>query len=518
MTILIQQTEPESQDDQPSQFLPRELADVSWWSDTAVRAAGIDIVDVPLVTVGGGMGSFVTVDYLRIAGVPAEHIRVLSNIAKPWQTYEHLTRVSQIPRPERIRSDSASRPDNIWGFPSYAVVESIRGKTLRPLLQVAVEPVFDDYYTPRLGQVLDGIEREASRIGYWKLLVQGQVEVIRRRHNGGYFSLLRLPIAEGGGLVAYRSKYVHLAVGYPGLKFLPELQEFRTKYDQYVHVVNAYEDHEHVYSAAKSRPVTILIRGSGIVASRVLQRLMDDRKHAHLQTEIVHLFRTFIDGSHGPHPWSRRTGADGWAYQGFNYPKSVWGGQLKAKMRRLEGPDRARAYMEMGGTTTASRRGWRRQQAEGRREGWYKLLTGTVEAMRLSADGKVVSCVTTDEGMTEVAADFVIDCTGLNADITESALLSDLLKHSGASRNIPTGRLEVARDFQVVGTASGDGRLYASGAMTLGGYFPGVDTFLGLQISAQEIVDSLASQDFCHWIGPCRSFAQWVKWLLGKPI
>jgi uncharacterized NAD(P)/FAD-binding protein YdhS len=126
--------------------------------------------------------------------------------------------------------------------------------------------------------------------------------------------------------------------------------------------------------------------------------------------------------------------------------------------------------------------------------------------------------VNTAEGMTEVAADFVIDCTGLNADITESGLLSDLLKHSNASRNVPTGRLEVGRDFEVTGTASGDGRLYASGAMTLGGYFPGVDTFLGLQISAQEIVDSLADQGFCHWIGPCRSFAEWVKWLFGKPI
>ena len=29
--------------------------------------------------------------------------------------------------------------------------------------------------------------------------------------------------------------------------------------------------------------------------------------------------------------------------------------------------------------------------------------------------------------------------------------------------------------------------MYASGSTTLGGYFPGVDTFLGLQIAAQEI-------------------------------
>jgi hypothetical protein len=32
------------------------------------------------------MGAFVTVDYLRIAGVPADQIRVLTNIGFRWQT------------------------------------------------------------------------------------------------------------------------------------------------------------------------------------------------------------------------------------------------------------------------------------------------------------------------------------------------------------------------------------------------------------------------------------------------
>ncbi len=35
-----------------------------------LASAGIPIIDVPFVTVGGGMGSFVMVDYLKIAGVP----------------------------------------------------------------------------------------------------------------------------------------------------------------------------------------------------------------------------------------------------------------------------------------------------------------------------------------------------------------------------------------------------------------------------------------------------------------
>ena len=90
--------------------------------------AGIPVRDVDFVTVGGGVGSFVTVDYLRICGVPPERIRVLTQLDYPWQTYEYLTRVSQIPSGERLRSDSASRPDCIWGFPSYAFSEAFRAR------------------------------------------------------------------------------------------------------------------------------------------------------------------------------------------------------------------------------------------------------------------------------------------------------------------------------------------------------------------------------------------------------
>ena len=66
------------------------------------------------------------------------------------------------------------------------------------------------------------------------------------------------------------------------------------------------------------------------------------------------------------------------------------------------------------------------------------------------------------------------------------------------------------------GTRSEPGRLYASGTATLGGYFPGVDTFLGLQIAAQEIADDLAAQGFCQTLGPVRSVTQWWKWVCGE--
>ena len=199
----------------------------------------------------------------------------------------------------------------------------------------------------------------------------------------------------------------------------------------------------------------------------------------------------------------RRKGGNGFAYQGFNYPKSVWGGQLKAKMRRLEGEQRAAAYKLMGGTNTPWRRRWQQQMNEGRAVGWYQVLEGTADRMKIRDDGMVVTQVRTPQGVTEIAADFVIDCTGLEADIAEHRVLADLLEHSGAGRN-PVGRLDVERTFELRGTRSGTGVVYASGASTLGGYFPGVDTFLGLQIAAQEIADDLVHHGFCRKIGPAR--------------
>jgi hypothetical protein len=78
--------------------------------------------------------------------------------------------------------------------------------------------------------------------------------------------------------------------------------------------------------------------------------------------------------------------------------------------------------------------------------------------------------------------------------------------------------LDVDPSFEVRGTRSGKGRLYASGAATHGGYLAGEDTFLGLQIAAQEIADDLAAQGFCARLDVSRSVRQWVRWAANRPI
>jgi hypothetical protein len=500
--------------------LTQQLIDTDIWTDEMLAAAGIPVLDSPVVSVGSGIGSFVFADYLRIAGVPASSIRVVGRNEVPWSTYEYLTRVSQIPRGERLRSDSGSRPDCIWGWPSYALREAWKEKTLAPVWNVMTEPFLTDYYTPKAGDAFESMEKEAARIDYFSMLHLGLVRMVRRRHGGGYFTIFTPDEnTTGTKRVAYRSTYVHMAIGYPGLKFLPDLQDYRKETGDYTRVVNAYEPHEHVYDELKRRPgSTVLIRGGGIVASRILQRLIDDRDAFATNVQIDHLFRTYYTGTHGSGLTSRRQGKDGWAFQGFNWPKSTWGGQMLAQTQKAEGDARKAIYEKHGGTNTPHRKLWKKQLSRGRTQGWYRSYQGVVDGVEQTGDNRVVSHIHDDAGRSyDLVASFIIDCTGLEADIREHRVLADLMDHSGAGRN-PLGKLDVERTFEVRGTASGAGRLYAVGSSTLGGYFPGVDTFLGLQYAAQRIHLDLADQRFIKKIGPLRSTSQWLKWVTGaKP-
>jgi hypothetical protein len=425
--------------------LTPELIAADAWTDELVTRAGIPIVDTSIVSVGGGIGSFVFVDMLRIAGVPLEAVKVLGVNDTPWATYEYLTTNSQIPRGERLRSDSGSTPDNIWGFPSYALREawSEKGltKKLAPLFNVATEPIFTDYYTPKAGQAFSSMEKEAARIGYGKCTVKGLVRMTRKRVGGGYFTILTPDSGMSATRrIAYRSRFVHCAVGYPGLRFLPDLQAYREAHDD-LRVVNAYEPHEHVYEDLKKRPGTVIVRGGGIVASRILQRLIDDRDQHGTNVQIAHLFRTYVDSKHGPSVFMRRKGADGWAFQGFNWPKGAWGGQLKRKLEKASEEERKRLIDVMGGTNTPHRKLWLNQLSRGRKEGWYKTYIGTVQEVVPRADA-VVSKIKTKDGLLELPAQYVIDATGLEADIKDHRYLADLLDHSGVGRNVK-GRVDV---------------------------------------------------------------------------
>ncbi len=504
--------------------LTQELIETSAWTDDHVARAGIPIVDAWITSVGGGLGSFALAHVLRVAGLPVEGLTVLGSGSDPIRTYRHLARNSQIPEHERLRSDAGSTMDSLWGFPSYAWREAASAKGLgakiAPLWQVMTEPLLSDYYTPKAGQVYDSVAKERERIGWAQMLRLGVVRMIRPRIGGGYYTILTPPNQESEGptrRIAFRSRYVHVAVGYPGLKFLPDLQAYRETHRDYSRVVNAYEPHDQVYEELLRRPSTVLVRGSGIVASRVLQRLIDDRERRGAQTTIIHLFRNYVSGPQGDSATFRRPGSNGVAYQGFNFPKAAWGGQLKEQLEKLDGPARAELINKMGGTNTPRRSDWLGQLERGRSQGFYLQRVGTVRRVEPGPDQTIATVISDAQGQEHaLTANMVIDATGLESDIGENRLLADLLTHAGAQRNA-YGRFEVTPSFELAGTRTEPGRLYASGSITLGGFYAGVDSFLGLQYAALAIADDLASVGAVHPIGATRSLSEWWRWVKNRP-
>lgn len=489
----------------------------SVWSDDLLSSAGIEIEPVQFVSVGGGLGSFALVDTLRIGGVPASDMVVLTDIDRPSDTYELLARNSQIPRDARLRSDSGSVMDNIWGWPGYALREAWSKKSPGAAWQVATEPILSEYFTPEAGQVFESVDRETKRIDWDSMVRKGRVRTIRRAEGGGYFVLHTPDIVAGAKRKAYKCQFVHVAIGYPGIALLPDLQKYRQTYNDHVRVVNSYESHDHVYEELRKRPSTVLVRGSGIVASRVLQRLIDDRENHGAQTTILHLFRNYVGGPQGDKATFRRFGENGFAYQAFNFPKAAWGGQLRNTLASLEGDERAAFLDKMGGTNTAYRQPWQDQLERGMNEGFYSQATGKVTDVVPAEDGSSIrTSIETSNGLQQdLLAQFIIDATGLAAGVRNHRVLADLLDYGGASTN-PKGRLDVDHSFEIRGTQHGSGHMYAAGSITLGGYYAGVDSFLGLQYVALQIADDLASKGFGKKIGPVRSASQWLRWARNK--
>jgi hypothetical protein len=313
------------------------------------------------------------------------------------------------------------------------------------------------------------------------------------------------------------ARYIHLCVGYPGIQLLPDLQDYRERMQDFASVVNAYEQHEHVYQHLLQRGGAVMVRGRGIVASRVIQRLYEVRLQ-NPNVRVLHLMRPaplhgFRSGR------TRHRGENHWEFRPFGWPKSCWGGPYLIKMEKADDQKRDQLLNDWGGTTTSGRKDWRRIIQSGLREGWYQIGFGNVKRLERTSAGQVAALIQSGQpGQAEnwLVADFVIDCTGLEQGLEYHTLLQDLVTHHQLGRN-PKGRLKVTNDFEVLGMETAHGRVYAAGIMTLGGPHAAQDSFLGLQYAAWRSVATLAAlrAPGVHCIHGLYSFKQWVRWVRG---
>jgi pSer/pThr/pTyr-binding forkhead associated (FHA) protein len=486
----------------------------------ALHATGLSVDEFDYLAIGAGMGSFVWVDLLRLSGVHPEKIVAVGLEGEPYARYKRLCMNSQIPLYERLRSNSDSCPDNIWGWPSYALREAwgdlAKGQiksAFKYLWQVFAEPTFAETYTPRAGNVFNSIDREARRIGWNQIYRYGRVRSIRKTDDGRYcVAYSRAP----GNYAFLVTRYLHLATGYPAIQFLPDLQAYREKYQDFKSVVNAYEAHDHVYQQLEQQGGTVLIRGRGIVASRVVQRIFEARKrNPHIA--VLHLMRS-------PKPqgnkfqYATRLVKNHYEFQPFNWPKACWGGELRAMLEKATPDERKRLLADWGGTTTADRQDWQRITAQGISEGWYQITFGEVQDVERDAQNRTITHIREQSfGEMKLIADFIVDATGLDAKVNASPLLEDFVKHYNLPLN-NLGRLTVANNFELVEMRSDKGQMYAAGAITLGGPYAAVDSFLGLQYAALVAVDGLAAARApgVQRLNVVNSFQQWLKWALNQ--
>lgn len=478
------------------------------------------ITKMDYLSIGGGIGSFAWVNYLRVCGVSPTQIQVIGMDSRPYGRLAQLCENSQMGQKERLRSNSDACPDNLWGFPGYAVREigeSIRQGAWREAgrlaWQIFTEPTFAETYTPRTGDVFRAMDREAARIGWHEMWRYGQALAIRKSDDGRYLVSYRV----GGKIQLVVVAYLHLAVGYAGLRMLPALQRYRQVTGDSYRVVNAYEKHDHVYNYLAQKGGTVLIRGRGIAASRIIEQLVALRRE-NAGISILHLLRSPLPkGSQFGH--ARRLNEHHWEYQPFNWPKSAFGGELREQLAQLSPDQREPLFNLLGGTTTAPRPVWRKMIEDGLQQGWYQIRFGELQNIRPESPKGLCLFIRSQQFMqeeTQLWADFVIDCTGLEAELTANPLLNDLIHTYQLSLNSRC-RFFVNDYFELRGMENGRGRLFAAGTTTFGNAFAPVDSFLGVQYAAQQSVRRLVAlgAPAVQPLTVTRSVRQWVNWARG---
>ena len=152
--------------------------------------------------------------------------------------------------------------------------------------------------------------------------------------------------------------------------------------------------------------------------------------------------------------------------------------------------------------------------AAGRRGGYYHTYQGQVQEVLPGDGGTVITRISGTQGTLEIPANFIVDATGLEADIREHRVLADLFDHTGTAqiRSVASTSTGRSRSSGRAATSA----VCTPGSSTLGGPYAGVDTFLGLQYAALRVTDDLAAQGF-PLQDVARSISQWLKWARNQP-
>ncbi len=448
----------------------------------------LEIERCTLLSIGGGLGSFTLVDLLRIAGVPASELRVLGPHASPTHEYETALGNSGIGPDDRLRSESCSTPDNPWGFPGFALRESVARRTLRPLARVLGEPLIAEYYTPRRRDLVAAVDREATRIG-WRSMHRPGVATRIRRGPHGYVVDARCSSGRRRRIIA---DHLHLAVGPGPLRIPADSQSIRARSapgDR--RIFHVYEAHDVIRSEATAGPTVVGVRGAGIAANHAIDSLLEFRERSSLDLTVIQFIRT-----------------DRAASQPFNVPKSAWSGQLHQRLERADEAEADELLRRFGTTTAPPDRRRERRRHRAIAGGSFRQVVFS-DPIVAPVDGRL--SVDVGDEQPPVDLDFLIDATGFRLGLDGLPLVREFADACGIDPSVR--RIDVGSCFDVPELSGESGRAYVSGALAHGRRYAAPDTFFGLHYAAHHIAADLARRGLGRRCTPLRSVRWWARWM-----
>lgn len=353
--------------------------------------------EVDFLSIGGGIGSFCWVDTLRIHGVPAEKIAVISPSEKPYHQFKAYCDAIGLTKNDRLRSDSGSRPDNFWGFPGYGLTEALKKPKI--LLQLLFEPFIFGYYSPTAGQVYKALDREAVRISWSKMLVNGKAVSLTKQRDGRF-------LVECKPKNRVIARVVHLSLGHGKVR--------NTK--------NPYKLNDKLLKEITKKGGKVLVIGRGTGAQKIVDKLLDSKK---LKVISFHAEPEEPTDSRGVKQKRLLT----WRLQQFNWPRAAFGGGLMGQ----------NDYLWSLPSATPDKN-WIKKLQKSMEEGRYQIVSNSKN----------------------LKYDFKIDCTGFDEQAINHKLYSTLIKKHGLPVN-PDGSIKTGEFFEVEKLCSYKGRLFITG-------------------------------------------------------
>lgn len=414
------------------------------------------VQEVKFLSIGGGIGSFVWVNALRIHGVPAEDILVVSENKMPYYQLKKYCDAIGLTARERLRSDSGARPDNFWGFPGYGLSEAYENlkshkfaSGVKILLQLFIEPFAFGYYSPTAGRVYNALSREARRISWEKSKVAGRAVSIEKLPDGR-FRVLCNPQR------TIITNVVHLSLGHGKIR--------KTS-----NSLPAYELTESLWKKISKKGGTVLVVGRGTTAQKVVERLLNMKN-----IEVVSLHRDLANIKDSRGLMQRKLHS--WRLQQFNWPRAAFSDTLIGQDLQWYAPS------AVPNTN----------------------FINIVKKNIISGRYKIV------ENKKGIQENFTIDCTGFDERAKTNKLYAKLVTKYKLPLN-PNGTIKTGEFFEVPALCGYQTRLFITGIGAANTYGP-VDSFFGAQYAASKTLEILNVKklDFMA------SFDAWFKWFRNK--